>query len=78
MRSVVYETMSKTMVQPESSQMTSQHGAYELHTRKARLHARTRTHTPTRAVYGIMSKNTVEPQKPQVTSQYGAYELHAG
>ena len=27
----VYEIVSKTMVQPEGPQMTSQHGAYELH-----------------------------------------------
>jgi hypothetical protein len=27
----VYVKMSKNMVQPEGPQMTSQHGAYELH-----------------------------------------------
>ena len=36
------------MVETEGPQMTSQCGAYELHAGKARLHARTRMHMPTR------------------------------
>jgi hypothetical protein len=45
---VVREIMSKNMVKSEGPQMTSQHGAYALHAGKARLHARTRMHTPMR------------------------------
>jgi hypothetical protein len=36
------------MEEPEGPQMTSQYGTYELHTGKARLHACTSIHTPTR------------------------------
>jgi hypothetical protein len=40
--------MSKNMVEPERPQMTPQYGTCALHAGKARLHARTRMHTPTR------------------------------
>ena len=42
----VYEIMSKNLVETEGSQMTSQHGAYALHARLARLYARMRMHAP--------------------------------
>jgi hypothetical protein len=41
--------MSKNTVEPEGSQVTSRYGAYELHAGEARLHARTRMHSPTRS-----------------------------
>jgi hypothetical protein len=41
----VYETMSEPLVEPERLQMTTQHGAYVLHTAQARLHARSHTET---------------------------------
>ena len=43
----VYEIMSKSVMEPEGPQMTSQHDSRALHARYARLHARTRMHTPT-------------------------------
>jgi hypothetical protein len=45
----VYEMMSKNMVESEGLEMTSQYSAYTLHAGKARLHARTRMHTPIRS-----------------------------
>jgi hypothetical protein len=42
-----YEIMSKSMVETEGPQTTSQHGAYALRVGIARLHARTCMHTPT-------------------------------
>jgi hypothetical protein len=44
----VYEIMSKNVAKTEGPQMTSQYGTYELHAGKARLHACTCMHTPTR------------------------------
>jgi hypothetical protein len=35
---IVYELMSKNVVETEGPQMTSQYGAYALHAGKARLH----------------------------------------
>jgi hypothetical protein len=43
----VYEIISKNIVEPEGPQMTPEYGAYKLHAGIARLHARTRMHTPT-------------------------------
>ena len=40
--------MSKNIMETEGSQVTSQYGAYALHARVTRLHARMRMHTPTR------------------------------
>ena len=45
---IVYETLSKNVVETEGSQMTSQYGAYSLRAGLARLYARMRMHTPTR------------------------------
>jgi hypothetical protein len=42
------EIMLKNTVEPEGPRMTSQYGTYELHAGYARLHARTRMHTPMR------------------------------
>jgi hypothetical protein len=42
----VYNVTSKNMVEPEGPQITSKHGAYELHAGSARSQARTRMHTP--------------------------------
>jgi hypothetical protein len=42
----VYEIMSKDIVETEGPQMTSQHVAYALHARVARLHGRACTHRP--------------------------------
>ena len=44
----VYKIMSKSVVETERPQMTSQYGAYALHAGLARLHARMRMHAPTR------------------------------
>jgi hypothetical protein len=46
--------MSKNMVEPEGPQMTSQYGVYELHSGKARLHARTLMHTPTPSAHALI------------------------
>ena len=44
----VYEIIPKNMVETEGPQMTSQHGAYELHAGLARLYALMRMHKLTR------------------------------
>jgi hypothetical protein len=44
----IYEIMSKNVVETEEPQMTSQYGAYPLHSGLSRLHALMRVHTPTR------------------------------
>jgi hypothetical protein len=41
--------MSNNVVETDGAQMTSQYGAYALHTELARLHARMRMHTSTRS-----------------------------
>ena len=41
--------MSKTLVETEGPQMTSQYGAFALHAGKARRRARTRMHMPTQS-----------------------------
>jgi hypothetical protein len=41
---IVYEILSKNIVETEGLQMTSQYGAYTLSAGLASLHARTRTH----------------------------------
>ena len=55
--------MSKNMVETEAPQMTSQHGAYALHAGVARLHARTRSHTPTRPATRMRARMHTQTNK---------------
>jgi hypothetical protein len=43
-----FHEIMKKLVETKRPQMTSQSGAYDLHSGKARLHSRTSIHTPTR------------------------------
>jgi hypothetical protein len=54
------------MVEPEGTQMTSQHGAHALCAGLARLHARIRMHTPTRPSTHIHART----RKHAHTDQY--------
>jgi hypothetical protein len=58
--------MSKNIVENQTSQMTSQYGAYALRATLARLYARMGTHTPTRPGTHMHARTL----KPAHTDQY--------
>jgi hypothetical protein len=58
--------MSKNVVKTEGQQMTSQYGESALHAWKARLHARTLMHTPTRPGAYCLSTKTIIRERDSV------------
>ena len=62
--------MSKNVDETEGPQMTSQHGAYALRARLARLYARMRMHTSTRPGNYVHARTHARTRKHAHTDQY--------